>query len=665
MSLSMRFRNSEDFRERKRPIAAECPRFSFVRFIQSETLVYHRPNDCPGPSNMLFVRSNKLPAFAAVIRQQTLGSRPCWSRERKVASVLVSRAFASKASAWETLIQTETKYDERTRSKMLLVGAFVGAALTGGSAIAMCEKKKKNVPSEKFDLTPASVAKEDFEAVQASHNIDEMPIYTIGDLAAHDGSDGSRIWVSYGGVIYDVTDWMSNHPGGAEHLMKAAGGPLEPWWYYYRQHYASDLPMRVMEHLAVGRLNEKDQDDIDEQMSVMEEEDPYAREPMRHKSLIVHSDTPMNAETPCRNLTENFLTPTSLFYIRHHHPVPYLDQKQLTDFRLKVDLSALGKGVHSFTLDELKAMKKTEVVATLQCSGNRRSGFNTYQRTSGTPWGQGALSTGKFVGVRLTDLLKEAGLEDAIDVQQKGGMEHVRMYSLDGMMASIGIEKAMSPYGDVIVCYEMNDEPLPRDHGFPLRMIVPGYAAVRNVKWLNKIELSKEEAEGPWQRGLNYKTLPPGITDANNVDLAKMPSITELSLYSGITHVERTNNEGLNPGDRVIMKASGWALAGGGRNIVRVDVTGDDGKTWSSAELKEGSDQKYGKAWAWTFWECEVPAVVGEDGNVRLASKAVDMAFNSQPEHASHMWNVRGLGNNSWYRVQVRVVETKSSPSKL
>jgi sulfite oxidase len=117
-------------------------------------------------------------------------------------------------------------------------------------------------------------------------------------------------------------------------------------------------------------------------------------------------------------------------------------------------------------------------------------------------------------------------------------MEHVRFYSLDGMMASIGVEKALSPYGDCLLAYEMNDEPLPRDHGFPLRIIVPGYAAVRNVKWLNKIELAATEAEGPWQRGLNYKTLPPAVTDASEVQLDRMPSMLEVSLFSGITQMK-------------------------------------------------------------------------------------------------------------------------------
>lgn len=191
------------------------------------------------------------------------------------------------------------------------------------------------------------------------------------------------------------------------------------------------------------------------------------------------------------------------------------------------------------------------------------------------------------------------------------------------------------------------------------QVIVPGYAGIRNVKWVSKIELAKEEAEGPWQRGLNYKILPPSITDANQVDIRSMPSVMEPSLFSGITKLRVGDDEDIEreyqPGDKVTMKVSGWAWAGGGRNIVRVDVTGDNGLTWTSAELKEGKEQRFGKAWAWTFWEASVPAVVSKDGTVDVASKAIDNAFNVQPESSDHVWNVRGLGNNSWFRRSFRL----------
>jgi sulfite oxidase len=178
---------------------------------------------------------------------------------------------------------------------------------------------------------------------------------------------------------------------------------------------------------------------------------------------------------------------------------------------------------------------------------------------------------------------------------------------------------------------------------------------VRSVKWLSHIQLAETEAEGPWQRGLNYKTLPPGVSDANTIDLDQMPSMTEMSLFSGITNIHLASTGNATPGDRVTVQAKGWALSGGGRNIVRVDVTGDEGKSWATAQLRDGSKQRFGRAWAWTFWECDIPAVVREDGTVRLASKAVDVAFNVQPESCQPSWNVRGLGNNSWYQANATV----------
>ena len=226
-----------------------------------------------------------------------------------------------------------------------------------------------------------------------------------------------------------------------------------------------------MEKMVIGRLDESDQEKIDKQMDILYEtsEDPFAHEPVRHKALRVHSAQSMNAETPAHLLTNDYLTPNSLFYIRHHHPVPFLTTDQVQNYRLEIDLSD-ALGTHTFSLEEMKQMPRTDVVATLQCSGNRRSGFNKFQKTSGTGWGQGAISTAKWTGVRLSYLLKRAGLDNAIEAQEKHKLHHVRMYSLDGMSASVPIEKVMNPYGDVIIAYEMNNQILPRDHGYPLRV---------------------------------------------------------------------------------------------------------------------------------------------------------------------------------------------------
>lgn len=379
----------------------------------------------------------------------------------------------------------------------------------------------------------------------------------------------------------------------------------------YRQHFASELPLRLMEKMIIGKLHPADQERIDAEMDKLQDAggDPYENEPDRHPLLIVHSDTPMNAEVPSDILTREYITPSNLFYIRNHHPVPLLSEDEVKDFYLEVDVSLLmnnGSGtednktepaVAKLSIDQIKSLPKVEITSTLQCSGNRRSGFNDLRQTSGTNWGQGAISTAKWGGVRLVDLLQFAAqqvdtLSDKKEKQNSSpesnntdslfetlqnlqlilekqpNLQHLRMESLDGMRASIPIVKAFSPFGDVILAYEMNGEPLTRDHGYPLRMIVPGYAAVRNVKWVSKIQLHKEESEGAWQRGLNYKILPPSVLDATKVNLDSMPRLTEEPVISGITNLERVRltaeeqRKKLQPGDTVLVRASGWAWAG-------------------------------------------------------------------------------------------------------
>uniref|UniRef100_A0A7S2MXZ7 sulfite oxidase n=1 Tax=Helicotheca tamesis TaxID=374047 RepID=A0A7S2MXZ7_9STRA len=555
---------------------------------------------------------------------------------------------------------------DASSSQSSFAGAFGVAFLAGFAGCAILSGDRKNVTDSEAaafasfpplssapSIAPSIVKNND----EVDEETDNFPVYTVADVAKNNGKDGSRIWMSYGGMVYDVTDFVPNHPGGSEKIMMAAGSAIEPYWYLYRQHFASDLPMNLMEKLVIGRLNEADQDKIDEVMEKMSEEsDPYALEPTRHPALIVHSEQPMNAEVPEKIITENYITPPEYFYIRHHHPVPFLSEKEIKNYHVKFDLTEYGGKEVEISLADLKKLKKVEITTTLQCSGNRRSGFNEVKKTSGTSWGQGALSTAKWGGARLKDVLELAGLKDAIAAEDEG-LEHVRFESLDGMKSSIRIDKAMNPYGDCILAYEMNGEPLPRDHGFPVRVIVPGYSAVRNVKWVSKVQLSKAEAEGPWQRGLNYKTLPPSVTDAKSIDIDSMPSMMIGSVFSGITSAEvsKKGRALYNAGDNVMVKASGWAWAGGGRNIVRVDLTGDKGKTWATADIKQGNDQKYGRAWAWVFWSCELPATVGENGTVEIHSKALDIAFNVQPENCSHTWNVRGLGNNSWYRKIIAV----------
>ena len=149
------------------------------------------------------------------------------------------------------------------------------------------------------------------------------------------------------------------------------------------------------------------------------------------------------------------------------------------------------------------------------------------RKTSGNEWGVGAISNARWTGVRLSLLLKECGLDES-----EASLRHVQFEGEDGTKASIPREKALSDAGDVLVAYEMNGEPLPRDHGYPLRVIVPGHVGVRNIKWLRKITTASEEAEGVWQRGMAYKIFNPSVTKLDGVDVEAHAAMQEIGLHS-------------------------------------------------------------------------------------------------------------------------------------
>lgn len=213
--------------------------------------------------------------------------------------------------------------------------------------------------------------------------------------------------------------------------------------------------------------------------------------------------------------------------------------------------------------------------------------------------------------------------------------------------ASIPLARAMDPEAEVLLAYEMNGQPLPRDHGFPVRVVVPGVVGARHVKWLGRVSVESEESYSHWQRR-DYKGFSPSVDwDTVNFDLA--PSIQELPIQSAITQ----------PQDGAIVESGevtikGYAWSGGGRAVIRVDVSVDGGLTWQEAEL-EGEEQCPRKAWAWRIWQlkAQVPA---EQKELNIICKAVDDSYNVQPDTVAPIWNLRGVLSNAWHRVHVQVV---------
>jgi sulfite oxidase len=474
----------------------------------------------------------------------------------------------------------------------------------------------------------------------------DLPTYSKEDVSKH-RSKATGIWVTYRDGVYDVSQWVDIHPGGASRLMLAAGGPIDSFWAMYAQHN-TDQVKEILEEYRIGNL----------EGGAAPVGDPYANEPTdRHPALGVRSTAPMNAETPLELLAEALLTPTDIFYIRNHLPVPMELGKE--DYRVEVGGSGL-KTV-SLSLDDLKrTFKKRSIIATIQCTGNRRKDLMdspSPKEIKGLKWEGSAIGTAIWSGVLLRDVLIAAGIDE-----NDPDIKHIRFEGCDEDIsgstygASIPISKAMDPRGDVLLAYEMNEKELTRDHGFPLRVIVPGVAACRSVKWLRKIEASAEESQSFWQQN-DYKTFSPNV-DWDNVDWKASPAIQNMPVTSAITEpipgrkhvISRDGDSSMTVG------VKGYAWSGGGNGIIRVDVSIDNGATWQDATLKK-VDQEPGRGWAWALWECDVEIPKGHKGPLSVVAKATDESCNTQPERADGIWNLRGVCCNTWPKIELDIVD--------
>lgn len=481
------------------------------------------------------------------------------------------------------------------------------------------------------------------ETIKAGEIIDDLPFYTLDEIQSHDHIE-KGIWVIYKNGVYDITHFIDEHPGGKERIILASGHSIEPFWKMYQQHSTNEV-MEILETLRIGNISNEERN-----KTVIDLNDPYANDPERIPALIVRTQKPYNAEIPPQLIHDSFITPNDLFFVRNHLPVPNIDP--LT-YQLTLSIENKEK-TFSLTLDDLKKLPKTTVISSIQCAGNRRSDLNKVKPVKGLFWDIGAISNAEWSGVKLVDLLDHLHIKES----DLNSIEHVIFEGLDCdqdkcYASSIPIDKAVSKRGDVLLAYEMNGEDIPKDHGYPIRAIAPGIVGARNVKWLGKIQFSKEECQGHWQQN-DYKGFSPNV-DWDNVNFSESPSIQELPVQSAITEPVQ---EFVIDEDEDEIKVKGYAWSGGGRGIVRVDVSIDGGKQWHTAKLNQAKEQKRGQKWAWSLWELDIPIPEhikkGRDA-LDIRCKAVDDSYNVQPDTTDPIWNLRGVLSNSWHQVIVPI----------
>ncbi|KAG2579300.1 hypothetical protein PVAP13_6NG244624 [Panicum virgatum] len=410
----------------------------------------------------------------------------------------------------------------------------------------------------------------------------------------------------------------------------------------WRKLYGSHLQLKVVEPAAHDRRDEGTAD-------------AWVK---RNPSLIrLTGKHPLNCEPPlARLLRHGFITPAPLHYVRNHGAVPRADWAAWT-----VEVAGLVRRPAWLTMEQLaRDFPAAELPVTLVCSSNRRGEQNAARQTLGFNWGPAAVSTSVWRGARLRDVLRRCGI-----APRGGGALNVCFEGADCLPGgggttygtSIRREWAMDPAMDVMLAYMQNGEPLLPDHGFPVRVIVPGCTAGRMVKWLRRIVVTTAESDNYYHYRDN-RFLPSHVdaelADAEGWWYKPEHVINEMNINSVITtpgHDEILPVDGVTTQRGYTMK--GYAYSGGGKKVTRVEVTLDAG--WLVCELNHPEKPtKYGKHWC--FWSVEVE-VLDLLGAKEIAVRAWDQSLNTQPEKL--VWNLMGMMNNCWFRVKVNVCQPR------
>jgi len=322
------------------------------------------------------------------------------------------------------------------------------------------------------------------------------------------------------------------------------------------------------------------------------------------------------------------ITPTGMHYLLIHYDIPYVDAD---GWRLTID-GQVSKPLH-LNLAEIKKRPARTFAVTMECAGNGRALFAP--RRISQPWLHEAIGTAEWTGTPLRGLLEEAGLRrEAVEIVFTGLDRGIEGGEAQNYQRSLSVSEALRE--EVMLAYEMNGEPLPPQHGYPLRLLVPGWYGMTSVKWLDHIDAVREPFQG-YQMTRAYRYASGPDDSGEPVSLIR---VRALMVPPGIPDF-LTRTRVLQPG-AVTLTGKAWA---GRLSVSCVEVSVDGGSTWSEAQLGE-TVSPY--AWrTWTFLWNATP------GMHTLCVRATDSEANVQP--LDQQWNYGGYGNNGVQRTNVIV----------
>ena len=331
---------------------------------------------------------------------------------------------------------------------------------------------------------------------------------------------------------------------------------------------------------------------------------PYILKPLPAEWFV---DFGTNAEMRWDSVNPRaYFTNAARLFVRNHTSTPTIDA---STYALRVYGDGLRRprsadDAKTLTLADLEKLPRTSVITTHECTGNGRSFFETQQGTaaSGTKWTLGAVGTVTWEGVRLRDVLKRVGLDPrAVSVQATGLDPSYVSGDVDygPVRRPFPIEKALD---DALLAWKMNGEPLLPDHGYPLRLVLPGWIGIASIKWLGSLEVSTIELTSPWNT--KWYTI-------DDVPLAENPVRSAWELPWDAE---------LEQGRTVVLTGRSWS---GAAPIRKVEISSDGGTTWEKATLGRTREQ----GWTQWSWKWRKPAA----GTYELLARATDKAGRTQP----------------------------------
>jgi DMSO/TMAO reductase YedYZ molybdopterin-dependent catalytic subunit len=352
--------------------------------------------------------------------------------------------------------------------------------------------------------------------------------------------------------------------------------------------------------------------------------DPDDAQQAAEQGMVLHRAQPLNCETSIPALIGGVVMPNAHFYVRNHFGAPDLDASSW-----RVEIGGMVERPTTLSLRDLTRMRSETRVVTLECAGNGR--YTLSPGVPGEPWRLGAVSTAEWTGVPLVEVLDRVGvLPAATEVVFSGADRGM----VDGRSDPISFERSLAvdtaTEAQALLAYAMNGEPLPLQHGYPVRLVVPGWYGVASVKWLVAIELTDHQFGGYFQEEKYWYEFD---------DVHRQP-VTLQKVRAVIT--DPADGEEVANGELVV-RGVAWS---GAAPISRVEVSIAD-RPWQDARLV-GDRKRH----SWQWWELITP--LDRTGETSIRARATDFTGRTQPDDPE--WNRQGYGNNAVQRVVVHLV---------